>query len=89
MLRKKVHPYYVDSWQRFNKTKLPTKEEFYRNLNLENITNGGYKHRKNNWSYFELKNLGDYLLLAELKTTETNVLEYMNLVLLTFYQCQS
>ena len=38
MLRKGVYPYeYMDSWERFNKTLLPTKKEFYSNLNMEDI----------------------------------------------------
>ena len=34
LLRKGVYPYeYMDDWEKFNKTALPEKEEFYRNLN--------------------------------------------------------
>ena len=39
MVRKGVYPYeYMDSWKRFNKTKIATKKEFYSNVNAENIT---------------------------------------------------
>ena len=39
MLRKDVYPYeYVDSWKRFGETSLPEKEDFYSNLNMEDIT---------------------------------------------------
>ena len=39
MQRKGVYPYKcMDSWKRFNETKLPIKEELYSNLNTKNIT---------------------------------------------------
>ena len=28
----------MDGWEKFNKTTLPEKEELYRNLNIEDIT---------------------------------------------------
>ena len=38
-LRTDVYPYeYMDEWEKFNETSLPEKEEFYRNLNMEDIT---------------------------------------------------
>ena len=50
LLRKGVYPYeYMDNWERFNETSLPSKESFYRNLNIEDIFNK-----------FKLNNLGDY-----------------------------
>ena len=37
LLRKGVYPYeYMDNWERFNETSLPSKESFYSNLNMEN-----------------------------------------------------
>ena len=39
LLRKGVYPYeYMDDWEKFNETTLPGKEEFYSNLNTEEIT---------------------------------------------------
>ena len=39
LLRKAIYPYkYMDNWEKFNKTTLPSKEAFYSNLNLEGIT---------------------------------------------------
>ena len=47
LLRKGVYPYeYMDSWKRFDKTSLPNKEEFYSNLNMEDITDVDYRHVK-------------------------------------------
>ena len=39
LLQKGVYPYeYMDDWEKFNETILPGKEEFYSNLNTEEIT---------------------------------------------------
>ena len=61
MLRKGVYPYeYMDNWERFNETSLPSKESFYSNLNLENIEDIDYRHGNNVFNKFKLNNLGDY-----------------------------
>ena len=61
MLRKGVYPYeYMDSWKKFNETPLPIKEDFYSNLNMENIDDIDYRHGNNVFKRFELENLGDY-----------------------------
>ena len=36
----------MDDWEKFNETKLPEKEEFYNNLNMEDITDANYMHTK-------------------------------------------
>ena len=47
LLRKGVYPYeYMDEWEKFNEATLPEKEEFYSNLNLEDITDADYMHGK-------------------------------------------
>ena len=51
----------MDSWKRFNETSLPQKEDFYSNLNIEDITDADYKHAKTVWKDFKLKNLDEYL----------------------------
>ena len=61
LLRKGVYPYeYMDSWERFNETSLPSKEDFYSNLNMENIDDIDYRHGNNVFKIFKLDNLGDY-----------------------------
>ena len=61
LLRKGVYPYeYMDSWERFNETSLPSKEDFYSNLNMENIDDIDYRHGNNVFKIFKLGNLGDY-----------------------------
>ena len=59
LLRKGVYPHEcMDDW--FNETTLSEKEEFYRNLNLEDITDADYMLVKRNCKDFEIKNLGEY-----------------------------
>ena len=43
-----------------NETALPEKEKFYRNLNMEGITDADYMHAKRVCKDFEIKNLGKY-----------------------------
>ena len=61
MLRKGVYPYeYMDGWEKFNETLLPSKEGFYGNLNMEDIDDIDYRHGNNVLKEFKLENLGDY-----------------------------
>ena len=61
LLRKGVYPYeYMDNWEKFNKTSLPSKESFYSNLNMENIEDIDYRHGNNVSNKFKLNNLGEY-----------------------------
>ena len=56
LLRKGVYPYeYMDDWEKFNETTLPEKEEFYSNLNMEDITDVDYMHAKRFCKDFEIK----------------------------------
>ena len=50
----------MDSWERFNETSLPSKKEFYSNLNMEDIDEIDYRHGNNVFKSFKLENLGDY-----------------------------
>ena len=61
LLRKGVYPYeYTGDWEKFNETTLTKKEEFYSNLNMEEITDTDYIHGKRVCNDFEIKNLGEY-----------------------------
>ena len=61
LLRKGVYPYeYVDNWERFSEISLPSKEDFYSNLNMEDINDIDYRHANNVFKRFELENLGQY-----------------------------
>ena len=59
--QKGVYPYeYMDSWQRFAETALPSKEAFYSKLSNEHITTDEYTHAQDVWQTFECRTLGDY-----------------------------
>ena len=61
LLRKGVYPYeYMDSWEKFNETSLPSKKDFYSNLNMEDIDDIDYRHGNDVFKGFKLENLGDY-----------------------------
>ena len=50
----------MDNWKKVTETKLPEKEEFYSNLNMEDITGVDYIHAKRVCKEFIIKNLGEY-----------------------------
>ena len=61
LLRKDVYPYeYADTWERFSEISLPSKEDFYINLNMDDISDIDYRHANNVFQVFKLENLGDY-----------------------------
>ena len=61
MTRKGIYPYdYMDSFEKFNKTELPTKEEFYSILNNEHISDEDYCHAQKVWNTFQLQTMGEY-----------------------------
>ena len=62
MLQKGVYCHeYVNDWEKFDKTSLPEKEDFYSHLNMKAITDANYAHANRDWKDFEIKNLGEYL----------------------------
>ena len=50
----------MDSFNKFNDKKLPSKEEFYSELNDKHITNKEYDHAQTVWETFNLNTMGDY-----------------------------
>ena len=61
LIRKGVYPYeYMDSWERFDETKLPPIEKFYSSLLGSNISPEDYKHAQKVWKTFNCKTLADY-----------------------------
>ena len=50
----------MDDWEKFNEATLPEEEEFYSNLNLENITDADYMHAKRVCKDSEIKKLSEY-----------------------------
>ena len=61
LLRKRVYPYeYADTWEKFSEISLPSKKDFYSNLNMEDISDIDYRHANNVFKVFKLESLGDY-----------------------------
>ena len=50
----------MDNWERFSEISLKSKEDFYSNLNREDISDIDYRHANNMFKVFKLENLGDY-----------------------------
>ena len=46
--------------EKFDKTSLPEKEEFYSNLNMEDIRNSDHKYAKRVCNDSKIKSLGKY-----------------------------
>ena len=45
LIRKRIYPYeYMDSWDKFKETSLPSIEKFYSNLNMSRVSDGDYEH---------------------------------------------
>ncbi|XP_057311370.1 uncharacterized protein LOC130649159 isoform X1 [Hydractinia symbiolongicarpus] len=61
MRRKGVYPYeYVDSFDRFNETRLPSKDDFYSKLNMNGISDADYAHAQKVWKDMKVENMGVY-----------------------------
>ena len=83
LLKKGVYPYkYMDSWERFDETSLPNKEDFYSSLNIEDVTDIDYRHAKRVFKTFNNKNIcnchdlyveSDTLLLADVFENSKNI----------------
>ncbi|KAJ8915551.1 hypothetical protein NQ315_012435 [Exocentrus adspersus] len=90
LTRNCVFPYdYIDSWERFTETCLPSKTNFYSQLYDQCITDQDYQHALDVWKTFNIKTLGKYsdlylkndvLLLADIfeNFRRTCLLTYCN-----------
>ncbi|XP_044019500.1 uncharacterized protein LOC122859882 [Aphidius gifuensis] len=59
--KKGIFPYdYIDCWEKFDEEQLPSKLDFYSQLNEEHVSDDDYAHACNVWRVFKLKNLGEY-----------------------------
>ncbi|XP_046806306.1 uncharacterized protein LOC124419769 [Lucilia cuprina] len=79
LIRKGVFPFdYLNSWEKLNDTCLPSREQFYNQLNELECSLEDYKHAQDIWTTFKCKILQDYLIM-HLKTNvmlQTDVFEY-------------
>ena len=61
LTRKGVYPYeYINTWDRFEETQLPSMNAFYSNLNISLISEEDYQRAQRVWKEFGIHNLGDY-----------------------------
>ena len=89
MSKKGVYPYdYMDCFHKFDDTQLPSKEEFYSELNNEHISDDDYEHAKKVWKKFKLNTMGDYhdLYLTSDILLLTDVFENFRKTCLEYYK---
>ena len=61
MAKKGVYPYdYMNSFEKFEDSRLPKKEDFFSIMNNEHITDEEYQHAQNVWNEFGLSSMGEY-----------------------------
>ena len=89
MSQKGVYLYdFMDSFEKFNQTELPTKDQFYSTLNNQHIMDDEYDHAKKVWKTFKLKNMGEYhdLYLGSDVLLLTNVFENFRKTCMQYYK---
>ena len=60
-MRKGLYSYqYIDDWEKFNEISLSEIQDFYSNLNMEDITDADYMDAKRACKVFQIKDLGQY-----------------------------
>ena len=81
----------MDSWDKFEETKLPDIDKFYSKLNMSGIDEVEYSHAKKVWDKFNIKNIGEYhdLYLKTDVVLLTNVFESFRSVCLNNYGLDS
>ena len=61
LIWKGIYPYkYMDSWDRFEETRLPSIATFYSNLSMSGVSDKDYNHARKVWRVFGIKNMGEY-----------------------------
>ena len=84
-----MYPYeYMNGWNKFNETKLPSINSFYSKLQLKNITKKDYAHAKKVWNTFKIKYLAKFHdLYVQSDTAQlTDVLENFRSICLKEYK---
>ena len=89
MSQKGVYPYdFMDSFEKFDQTELPTKDQFYSILNDQHITDAEYHHAKKVWKTFKIKTMGEYhdLYLGSDVLLLTDVFENFRKTCMEYYK---
>ena len=89
MSQKGIYPYdFMDSFEKFNQTELPTKDQFYSILNDQHITDDEYDHANKVWNTFMIKTMGEYhdLYLVSDVLLLTDVFENFRKTCMQYYK---
>jgi len=89
MKQKGIYPYdYMSSFEKFDETQLPFKEDFYGILNDEHVTDKQYQHAEKVWHTFKVKNMREYhdLYLGSDVFLFTDVFENFRKTCLQYYK---
>ena len=89
MSQKGVYPYdFMDNFEKFDQTELPTKDQFYSILNDQHITDDEYDHAKKVWKTFKIKTVGEYhdLYLSSDVLLLTDVFENFRKTCMQYYK---
>ena len=89
MSQKGVYLYdFMDSFEKFDQMKLPTKDQFYSILNDQHITDDEYDHAKKVWKTFKIKTMGEYndLYLGSDGLLLTDVFENFSNTCMQYYK---
>ena len=88
LLRKGVYPYeYMFGWDKFNETSIPSKESFYSNLTMQNISETDYRHANNVFKTFKLADVFENFSKACIKTYELDPAHFISLPGLAWQAC--
>ncbi|GET55307.1 uncharacterized protein LOC114539009 [Rhizophagus irregularis DAOM 181602=DAOM 197198] len=61
LFRKGVFPYdWTNAWEKFDRTSLPPRKDFYSLLSQQNISKEDYEHAQKVWQTFEMKSFREY-----------------------------
>ena len=88
LIRKGIYRYeYMDSWDKFEETSLPSIKHFYSNLNMSGVSDTDYEHACSIWREFGIRNVGEYhdLYLKTYVILLANVFESFRRVCLENY----
>ena len=89
MSQKDIYPYdFMDSFEKFNQTELPNKDQFYSILNDQHITDDEYDHANKVWNTFMIKTMDEYhdLYLVSDVLLLTDVFENFRKTYMQYYK---
>ena len=89
MSQKGVYPYdFMDRFEKFNQTELPTQDQFYSILNDQHITDDEYDHANKVCNTFMIKTMGEYhdLYLVSDVLLLTDVFENFRKTCMQYYK---